>query len=353
MRELTQAHRGLLDQLGEIVQNEVITPMNQVGWNEGQQALAELHGLPVTPDAAPQGSQPPPNSGPPNVESKTAPASPEATATDLSAYLESLRDEKTGLILRKYKDVPAAIKGVQHAVSMAHEAFDQRDAAFAKLAELEATALTASPTPKAPVAPTVDTAALDAALAKILEEGGMITPDTVGELREAIVKTAASVVPQSMADPDQPLWDEAFAKMEQEIPGFGGQDNLDAIGLHLRMNPVTKAGVDALVSQKKFYEASRLAYNSMALAAPAPLSAEERRSIELTAKGEVRQAAVDAARKDAGVLTTTAGGTHEVPPSGPTQAEIDAAAAIFARTTDGREWRRLAFGSQLNSPLFD
>ena len=362
MREVTAANRALLAKLGEIVEADVIQPMTNAGWNEDQriqQALAGLPGVPA-PEAPTQGDSMPPQSGPPAPGSApTQPAPGPTQPFDLTTFLESLRDPQSGLILRKYKDVPAAVQGVQHAVSMAHDALNQRDAAFKKVEELtfqllEKTPATAPTSPSQPsnTTPTVDTAALDAVMSKILEDGGFFTADTANAMREAVVKTIATAVPTGpVADPNEVLWDNAFTEMEKSVPDF--RNHLDSIGLFLRSNEVVRDAVDALVAQKKFLQATKLAYDNMVRLAPAPITPAERAAIEANARTTVHTEVVDAARKDAGVITTNAGGAHESAPSGPSQEQIDRAAAIYHRTTDGRAWRELALGPMLNSPLFD
>jgi hypothetical protein len=72
------------------------------------------------------------------------------------------------------------------------------------------------------------------------------------------------------------------------------------------------------------------------------------------AQNLVRQEAVDAARKDAGVFTSAGGGIHEAPPTAPNADEIMQAAAYGSRTADWSHWRRAALANHLDfdSPLF-
>ena len=135
----------------------------------------------------------------------------------------------------------------------------------------------------------------------------------------------------------------------------------DELALYIKSHPMIAAGVQALIAQDKHEEATEQAWLLMSRDmnlgkpfVPAPATRENiEKEIKLDAADQVRREAVDAARRDAGIIASGAGarGVHENANAGPTQDEYDEAVSRM-RQGDGAKWRALVFGDALNHPVF-
>ncbi len=378
-----EAEKALLESLGNLVQEEVVDPMNAHNWQ---------HGAPPPP--APK-SDNPAEGGAPKPEAVaaqgTTPASvpaPKGEAVadplvDAGIDLESLK-QANGKYLGKYNSRQELLKGVGNVVNMAKDAFSRSETLQRELDDLRAQrvapATSPAPTPGvAPTAVTVAAATLAAApvkseklatvLAKIAEEGGLLDAENMLALMDGISDQsnlqASQIVDAKLSarenaqQQQNDVWNEVDRYMEKTYPR--SVDFVDEMGLHVKTNPVLAKAVHALSAQGDHIGATALAWESFERTLPpamGTLSAEEqaaaeRREIEGAAQEQVRKEAVDAARRNAGVSVTSAAGTHELPDTGASQDEIAAAAREMNATGLGEKWRALAFGKDLTGPWFD
>lgn len=374
-----------------LVENEVMKPMDQIGWSHGTPpppASADnptpggAPTQPATPAAAPAGTTPAaaPAEGQAPVKADTP------RPIDLAAQFESLRDAN-GMILGKYKTVDEAIKGVGHAVQMAKTAFDRERAATTEVArltkELEEKSRQTPPaaTPAAVQSQSLDAAsqavtkaqaAYDAVLSKVVEEGGTLDEDAAKRLsaaqRELARAEARMAAEEALLQHDgartaeQAKWDEVNRFMEKEHPE--SLKFADEIGLFVQSDPLIADAVQALVEKGKEQQAAVFAWKSFqnardagTLAATVAAAAEK--EVQMQAADQVRKEAVDKARVDAGIPGSSAGGVHETTaPLGPSQEEIDRLAAGMRTSgmTPGSPaavaWREAIIGSKLPKELF-
>lgn len=339
-----------------VVNNDVIAPMEQANWTQGayqQQTTAGQPGgnAPDTPLPSNQmGGQAGDNPQPPPLQG--------GGAQPNSLDFEQFRDSN-GLYAGKYKTPEELVKGMRNVVDMAKQAFAERDELRSRIAQP-----TTAPAPSAPAAtyvqPTpVDDGVgnLDAVLNQIVEEGGLLDAQNSQLLRDAVIKLAENqaknvVNAQSV---EEAKWLEVSKTMEIKYPG--SSNRADELHLYIQSEPTVSAAVSALLAQGKEFEATELAWRLMTSSSPSrspALTPAQVKQETLTAQDLVRQEAVDAARKDAGVITSAGGGVHEAPPTGPSVDDIMAAAAYGQRTADWSQWRRTALANHLDfdSPLF-
>ena len=354
----------------ELVGPEVMDPMNKIGWG---------HGAPP----APQRETTSPSEGAQTVVTESAkPGQPEAPATtpttpvaantpDLLAQLESTKDAN-GLYLGKYKTKEEAIKGVGHAVTMAKESFRQRDVAREEMEKLrrENELLRQQPPANAGVSqssnvPVVSRAAVDTAknklasvLKAIAEDGGTLDGENATRMLEAQSELARAEALYAFAETSQKTsaesesWRKADEYMKQHHPD--SLNFVDEIGVHIDSDPLLQEAVAALVGAGKREKASELAWTSYQRAAQlatttAVVTDAATKEAQLAAGGQVRQELVEQARKDAGIVSGSAGGqgAHEKPQSGPSIEEVDNLRTAMRRegmtpgTAAGQAFRRL------------
>jgi hypothetical protein len=129
----------------------------------------------------------------------------------------------------------------------------------------------------------------------------------------------------------------------------------DQMGIWADNQPEIKAVKDALLQNKNYLEASVYIWNNFKNTLPALDPATVAEQTRLEAAAQVRQEAVEAARRDAGLISGSAGGVHPTPPGqqGVTQQQIDEAARIMQATGNGASWRELTIGRDLTGPWFD
>ena len=348
--------------MAEIVEPEVMAPMERIGWSE-----TGVEMVPAVPDnpavvETPASRQPEPVK-PDNPVTPPAGQPDPATTTAPEVDWESLR-EANGLILGKYKDSFSATRGVGHAVAMAKQAFTERDELARRIHELETrtTLPTAAPSPIAPVETTPQPSILDTVFKEIVDEGGLIDETTGPKLRQALREEAVRVAKETVAetrqiqDRETSEWTQVGAYMQVNHPE--SVNFTEELNLFVAANPALKNTVANLLKDGDKIGATEFAwvkYNAAreAQTAQTTHAANVTQEIKLTAAEQVRQEAVAAARRDAGVVTTSAGGVHETVPQTADQDEIELAAAEMRRTGLGDRWRQLVIGSQLKGPLFD
>lgn len=388
-RVQTAAEAALIqDLIKNIVEPEVIGPMEKIGWSHGTPPPPE----PVVDDPLKPGTPAPVKPvapavvGPPDPAAITAPVVTEPpkkdappVVSDPLAFIEELKDPKTGLYGGKYKTREEFLKGVGHVVQMAKGAYSKADAAEQEAARLRTENAQLRATPAAPAAAPLPapapasqaallgrSAKLDAVLSKLKDEGGILDEENMQGLIEGVSELASSMATQaaektlaaheSARTEEDKRWQDADVHMSQVAP-----DSLnfsDEIGLYVRSTPLAAAAVGALIRLKDLNGAAELAWQLFQGAHPGMSPAEvkdatDKTQIELEAADQVRREAVEKARKDAGVASSAAAGVHEAPGAvGPTQEEIDQAAAEM-HAGDGRRWRALTIGRTLTGPLFD
>jgi hypothetical protein len=387
-----------------LVQKEVIEPMTKIGWSHsappapdysnttstgtGQPAPAEgAPGQAAAPAPAPTAGQPAPKAGEqpaPTDKPKANGPTAEDGATIIALY-ESLRDPATGLIAGKYKTVSEAIKGSGHLANMAKQAFRERDEAKARQVAPApaATAPAASPV----AAPTTSTASptpsrekLDAAqarydevLSSVVENGGVLDAEAKKSLskaqRELSEAAAEFTVQKSRSEErnalkaEQDQWAEADAYMREHHPESAKFS--EEAALYIQSEPLLAAAVNALLAQGKRTEATVLAWKEFARTHSEMLSSEERAKAEvkesdLAAREQVRQEQVAAARRDAGVVNGSPGGSgvHERGNAGASAEEIAAMRDRMVREGEApgspaaMRFRQMVIGPSLDPRFF-
>lgn len=331
-----------------------------------------------------------PGAGGGSTQEGGQPAAPSATSAQPKALTTAQEGEidwestkaANGLYLGKYPTKAEAVKGVAHTVAMAKVAFTRADEIERRNAELvrevqelrtrpavtPAAAPQASPEP-APSRGTekVANAKLDAVLSKLQENGNLdaedlgnlvsaISEHSYVEARKAAREEMESRTAAAQAEADR--WGKVEAHMAEKHPE--SVNFTDELALYIKTHPMIAAGVKALIAQDRHEEATEEAWNMYAQEnkvsrpfVPAPATQENvEREIRLDAADQVRREAVDAARRDAGIVGATgARGVHENVNAGPSQDEYDTAVALMNQG-DGRKWRALVFGDALNHPIF-
>ncbi len=388
-REQTAADAALIQHLIKtVVEPEVIEPMTAIGWSHGTppppRALPDNpevtpeHQAPAPPVASPEARQPAPVVSPAAAPVAGEPKKDAPVGADPLAFLEEMKDPKTGLYGGKYKTREEFVKGVGHVVQMAKTAFSKTDVAEQEAARLRAENETLRRTPAAPaaapmpapvVAPQaapISSAKLDKVLASLEAEGGILDKENLTNLVEGLREVLGAEAAQAAENrisareaekkAENDRWQAVDEHMQQAHPDSLAYSN--EIGLYVRSTPLVAAAVGAMVKSGNLNEAAELSWEMFRMAhqgmSPTEVKAA---SAEATAKLEagdqVRREAVDAARKDAGVASSAATGVHETPGVvGPSQEEIDQAAAEM-RAGDGTRWRALTIGKTLTDPIFD
>lgn len=338
-----------------LVQREVMEPMNKIGWTHGNPPPPES-GQPAPAEGAPrstptptpavtQGGQPAEGTS----EGTSAGAKTDTPSPDTLIQLyESLRDPVTNLIAGKYKTVEDAIKGHVHLAQMAKRSFSERDQAVQKLSAIET--LRATPTAQSvvsqPVSPTATRsldeaqANLDAVLSKINENGGVLDETTARRLSEAqrgVAEAAADYRVQEnlrlrkeQEAAEKNAWDAVDRYMAEKYPAASRFS--DEIALFVESDPLIASAVNALLREgtpDSKIKATELAWTAFERSHGAQLAAQEQQTAQqkeadLAAREQVRQEAVAQARKDAGIVTGSAGGagTHEMSRQGASREEI-------------------------------
>lgn len=339
----------------QIVNPQVVAPMEAAGWNQNNYTNSTFAGQPGAGGVAPL-----PNAAlPPNQYSQDYPATgvpAGVQAQHSSLDFEQFKDPSTGLYAGKYTSPEELVKGMRNVVDMAKQAFAERDELKYKLASMPTTvAQREQPTlpPSAYNGPEI----LDRVLNQIVEEGGILDGDNSKMLRDALISVADERVRDvvSAKSRQEQVWDSVSSKMENRYPG--SSNRADELQLYIEANPALLQAVGNLISSGKEFEATEMAWRLMTnanLGTSSALTPAQVQEETMQAQNAVRQEAVDAARKDAGVFTTTGSGVHEMPPQYASHDEVMDAAAYGHKTADWSQWRRAALGKYVDfdSPLF-
>lgn len=330
----------------ELVGPEVLAPMEKIGWGHGAPPAPVRETTPPA-EGAQTGQPAPAATGQPPAPVATPKEPVAANTPELLSQLEEMKDPTTGLYFGKYKTPQEAIKGVGHAVTMAKDAFKQRDAARAENVTLrsENDKLRLQPPANAgvsqPSAPAVSRTAVDNAKAKlanvlkaIAEDGGTLDGENASRMLEAQSELSRAEAEYTFAantqatTADAQAWKNADAYMKEHYPD--SLNFVDEIGVHIDSDPLLQEAVAALVNANKREKASELAWKSYKQAAQlatdsAAATDAATKEQQLAAGQQVRQELVDQARKDAGIVGGSAGGAgaHEKPPSGPSPEEAE------------------------------
>jgi hypothetical protein len=354
--------------LSDTIGADVLAQMEDVGWEHT-----------ATPPAARRVDDPPPVASTETPQPPVIPDNPPNAATTGVIDWEALRDPTTGLILKKYKDEGAAVKGIGHAINMLKSGLNRIDTVEQENQRLQRE-LISRPAIIAPATEvpslTIPALAREASvenspkLARVLarikeepildEEGMQELVDGILEHSTMSAERAARRVIRETAEnvqKENTVWSEVDDYMAREYPeslAFA-----DEMGVFTRTNPFVGEIVAAMIEKGKRTEATVFAWkefkeaHSEKLAAPQAMSADTLKEIQLTEAGKVHAEAREAALRDAGVISSGASGVHETVKTGTTQEEIAAAAARMNQSADGTEWRNLVIGSQLTGPFFD
>jgi len=376
-RLVTQAEAELLRNIADnIVQPDVMDRMDEINWTSAQPRTTPTETVDNPPSDGSTTTEPPKTetapvdnppavTTPPNAKVETVPVTSEP---DID--WESYRG-KNGLILEKYKNKEEAIKGVRHAVQMAKEALTQKEMIEVENLRLRnelisrQTLSVQAPQLGLPETKPASSLPLDEVLSKIVADGGTLDEQDIPALRDSITEYAKSTAQNAVSEAlkirddrlakEQKTWQDVDAYMREKHPA--ALDFVDEIDVFIRTNPLINKAVNALINSNDHREAAELAWTEFDRARNAVIQANQTatnqvKEIQLDAADKVRQDAVDQARQDAGVFATVAGGVHETVKVGPTQEDIDAAAARMRNTGLGDEWRRLTIGRDLdNDPM--
>lgn len=364
-----------------IVEKEVIEPMNKIGWVEA-----------VTPPAPDYSGQPAPAEGAPTPAptkaAGTTPAAagapageqPKTEPTTESLDLEQFKDPTTGKYFGKYSSKVEALKGMGHVVQMAKTAFTRNSELENELVKLRAVGSSPQPVASpAAVQPVIKEEPRPAAvelpkspklqqvLADLVENGGVLDAENMSALMDGISDqsrmvaehTAERVIEtrDTVASKNKAEWDKVDEHMKQYHPD--ALQFADEMGLMVQSNPLLSAGVTAMIARGDRIGAAVEVWKqfsaSQGLAdAVASREAAELQETKLSAADAVRREATDQARKDAGVMGSSASGVHETPGGiGPTPEQVAQAGAEMTATGLGQRWREMTIGRKLTGPLFD
>lgn len=374
-----------------LVEQEVMKPMNSIGWGHGAPPSPSQSDNPAASGGAPEaamagqgmgttGTTPTPNSP------QTGRPQTDMPPANLPLDLESFKDPSTGEYLGKYKTPEEFVKGIGHAVTMAKQAFSERDQIKAEMERLRSQISLPSqsqPTVPPAVAPNdmPDAIAareaankaskrLEQVLSKVAEEGGFLDGNSATDLlsamresQEAAARATAEELllrKEAQKAQEQAKWsqvDEYMSKNHPESSKFA-----DEIELYVQSDPLVAEAVTALAAQGKELRAAEFAWLSFDKARTGKATSELRQAAEikeisLQAAEQVRKEAVENARRDAGVIPTSASGVHESVNMEPTSDEVEAAArAMRAYGTHpgnaaAARWRELTIGRFLPPDL--
>jgi hypothetical protein len=364
-----------------IVQKEVIEPMEKIGWSESATPPPpDYSGQPAGAEGAPapaRAVQPAASTGQPG-SAAPAPASAkgEQTTTPLGLDLEQFRDPVTGKYLQKYNSPIEFIKGVGSVVDMAKTAFSENSALRAQLLELQgrlatspATTPVATPQPpQAPAqlstAPAPKSEKLATVLASLVENGGVLDEENMPALLdglrdqariEAMYAVEAREKEQKSAqDAEQKAWETVDEHMRVTHPDSLNFTN--EMGLMVQSNPLLAAGVSTMIEKGQRKEATEMVWSlyQKTFLTPEARKDLENKEITLQAADAVRREAIDQARRDAGVMTSSTSGVHETPGGvGPSPEQISAAGQEMMATGLGARWREMTIGRLLTDPIFN
>lgn len=376
-----------------LVQKEVMEPMQKIGWSHATPPPPDYSGQPAKPEGAPAASATPApaatTSGQPTPAAPGQPAKPAAKADTpgFSFNIEDFKNPITGLYFDKYPSATEALRGLGHLANMAKTAFSERDAARAQITALEAEKSRPRSTPTdspsvpstavrtAPSREEVDAAQqrLDKVLAEIADDGGVINEEYAKQLSQAQRELSKAEARFTLAESryterraqevENERWSRVNTYMDEKYPA--AQKFATEIGLHVQSDPLLAKAVAALVAQGDEIGASEMAWLAYERAVKSNMSETERADaekteMELAAREQVRNEAVERARKDAGVIVGSPGGAgiHQNLDTGASREEIEMLAAEMRRQGEApgspaaAAWRHAVIGRFLPADLF-
>jgi len=366
IRPGTQAE--LTRQLADTIGEEVVQAMEGASWEHTQSppVAPVAPAQPANPAAVPSTTEQTPQAAS-EANPTPAPTSdvlPNAPATDFEQY----KDPTTGKYLGKYNSPDEMLKGMHSLIHWGREAHARADGLNREVADLrqKLSSPVVMPVPvqqgQPSVFQTVDvpTVKLDAVLSRV-KESGEFTPEDLGTLKEGILEAADQIATRKVnasksADKrEQQVWQDVDAHMSKNYP-----DSLkfaDEMQLFVDSNPEVARVFNRLSSGDTAQDKiDGVAYVwkefQRTIGAVNPATVTEER--KLLAAGQVRQEEVEAARVQAGLAPSAAGGVHEASPStGASQEQVQEAVRYMNVSGDGRLWRELTIGKDLKGPFFD
>ncbi len=215
-------------------------------------------------------------------------------------------------------------------------------------------------------------ATYDAVLRQVVEEGGSLDDETRQKLsaaqRELTRAEAKFVVEETLLQRDaagaeeNAKWSAVDAYMNERYPD--AKNFADEMGLFVKSDPLVMDAITALSAQPGGeVKAAELAWKMFDRARGGAASVTEQIAAQtkennLQVADQVRNEVVAQARKDAGIISSSASGVHEAPPAGPSQEEINAAAEAMRAygsapgNAAAAHWRNITIGRSLPSELF-
>lgn len=384
-----ELNRQLADTIGE----SVLQLLGGTGFVEANNILlpAAMQGR---PDATAGGEEHPtptaPVSGQPAITgSEGVQAKPTPTATPLPFDFEKFKDPTTGLYAGKYTSPEEYARGLGHAMNMTKSTLDenarlnQQLADYAKqleeLRQRPAIQPVAAPLDASADASTRGSDPMNPKLKEVLTSlEDNLNAENLGILISAIseqnMQTARQVVQKELEERDktaranQNRWDKVDDYMSQKFPD--SMKFTRELSLHRQSHPVIDQVVTALIEKNQHEAAMTYLWRDYATEvglgvreAPAPFvpGAPTKENITKEIQGDaadqVRREAVEQARKDAGILSTTGTasgnrGVHETPQTEATTEQYAAAVAAL-NAGHGEAWRNIVFGRQLDHPIFN
>lgn len=371
-----------------IVENEVMKPMEKIGWSEAATPPPpDYSGQPTTPEGAPTPAPAPvattipAGTTPAPVSAAVLQAGEQKTTPTSVLDLEQFRDPSTGKYFGKYDSQEQALKGVGHVVQMAKSAFTRNSELEVELAKLRGVGSTpsvqpiASPavvqlttqeaTPASMVLP--KSPKLEKVLSDLVENGGVLDADNIKALMDGISDQSTLVAEHaagrvietrdSAASKDKAEWDKVDEFMRTNHPN--ALNFADEMGLMVQSNPLLAAGVAAKIAQGDRIGAAEEVWKMFSTSQGLQDAVEARKvaeteEIRLAAADAVRREATEQARRDAGVHGSSATGVHETQGGiGPSPEQVAQAGAEMMSSGLGQRWREMTIGRTLTDPLFN
>lgn len=376
----------LNQQLAETIGASVEQLMGQTGWTEANNILIDQTARGGQPAAAPAGGEERPAATPTDANGQPVAKGSEATkVTDPLATFDQFKDAN-GKYIGKYDTVEQFVRGIGHAMNMTKETLAANDDLNRRLADqtrqldelrrqpaptqgtvrTDAPVADASPAPARKSNPKLAEALASLAEGNLDAEGLVKLVDVISEHTALAAREAAREEQrerEAVAQATASRWDKVDQFMTEKYPD--SMKFTTEMGLFTKTNKQIGAVVSALIEKDLHEQAMEYAWTQFVAAhglksAPAPFKAAPatpenvEKEIKLDAADQVRREAVEEARKDAGILGAGAGnhGVHENQNVGPTQGELDEAAALM-RNGQGAKWRSLVFKDILSHPLFN
>lgn len=374
-----QLNRQLADTIGASVE----ALMGQSQWVEANNSLVDPRTATRQPEAPPvvNNGQTETPTNPTGQPQTITPATPQSV-TDLSIFDQF--KGANGKYIDKYNSVEEFIKGIGHAMTMTKQALSDNDVLRHQIDELRRT-------PTTPVVPVVPqdtstsapprgdkTAKFSPKLGEVLTSLSNGTPlDDAGLLNlvDAISEHATEVARQTARAEaeekekalraNQERWDKVDDYMFTKYPD--SQKFTNELGVFTKADSNISRVVAALIKEDMHEQAMEYAWTAFVAAhgidgkkdipfVPAPATPENiAKEAKLQVADEVRNQLKEEALKDAGVMTSMAGGAHGVHETtnlGPSRDELETAAALM-RQGHGEKWRSLVFKDILDHPIFN